>query len=193
MAAGACSWRGLPLWPRAPREAGRRPATTALPAGAASTAETRVFLTRCNNAISCLLSCAERPVRASSTVASATRQMRLCTRSASGVRIDALDAAVVALGPARHPAIGHQPVDHAAGGRLFHLHHFGKFRKRGARMPVQTGQHQPLRPGDPEPADAAIELRPQQAGDVGDHDTNVFVGIRHARNCSRRQIGKLGY
>ena len=47
-------------------------------------------------------------------------------------------------------------------------------------MPVQTGQHQPLRPGDPEPAHAAIELRPQQAGDVRDHDTNVFVGIWHA-------------
>ena len=32
----------------------------------------------------------------------------------------------------------------------------------------------------PEPADAAIELRPQQAGDVRDHDANIFVGIWHA-------------
>jgi hypothetical protein len=44
---------------------------------------------------------------------------------------------------------------------------------------MQAGQHQPLAAGDAEPADAAIEFRPQQAGDIGDHDTNVFFGIRH--------------
>ena len=44
---------------------------------------------------------------------------------------------------------------------------------------MQAGQHEPLATGDPEPAHTAIEFRPQQAGDVRDHDTNVFFGIWH--------------
>src|SRR5215218_549657 len=49
-------------------------------------ADTSVVLILCSKLISCLLSREERPASAASTVASATRQMRLCTRSASAVR-----------------------------------------------------------------------------------------------------------
>ena len=94
-------------------------------------------------------------------------------------QVDALDAPVAGLGAALDPAIGHEPVDHAAGGRLLDLHHVGELGMRGAGAAMQAGQHQPLRAGDAEPAHAAIELRPHQARDVGDHDTDVFVGIRH--------------
>ena len=77
--------RSSPLWRRVTRKAGFRSAIAAALADG-SPAETRVFLMRCSNAISCLLSGAERSARAASTVASATRQIRLCTRSASRVR-----------------------------------------------------------------------------------------------------------
>ena len=170
----------FPLRPRAPREAGLRPATTAFPSRGGIHRGNQGFL-------DALQQRHQLPAFLRREAGEGVFDRRFGDAPDALVHplgfrreIDALDAAVVALGPACHPAIGHQPVDHAAGGRLFHLHHLGKLRKRGARMPVQTGQHQPLRPGDPEPADAAIELRPQQAGDVGDHDTNVFVGIRHA-------------
>ena len=98
-----------------------------------------------------------------------------------GRQIDTFHAPVAGLGAAFDPAIGHQPVDHAAGGRLFDFHHLGEFGMRRPGPAVQAGQHQPLAAGDPEPSHAAIEFRPQQAGDVRDHDPNVFFGIRHGR------------
>ena len=51
-----------------------------------SSADNSVFLTRCNKAINCLLSGRESSASAALTVSSATRHMRLWTRSASGVR-----------------------------------------------------------------------------------------------------------
>jgi hypothetical protein len=36
-----------------------------------------------------------------------------------------------------------------------------------------------LRAGDAEAAHAAIELGPQQPGDVRNHDPNIFIGIWH--------------
>jgi len=96
-----------------------------------------------------------------------------------GGQVDAFYATVAGLGAAFDPAIGHEPVDHAAGGRLFDFHHLGELGMRRPGPAMQAGQHEPLATGDPEPAHTAIEFRPQQAGDVRDHDTNVFFGIWH--------------
>ena len=85
--AGAASRRDPPVEAARPARgrisAGGQPPTFV---AGPSAPETSVSLTRCSNAKSCLLSRAERSASAVSTVASATRQMRLCTRSASGVR-----------------------------------------------------------------------------------------------------------
>jgi hypothetical protein len=45
---------------------------------------------------------------------------------------------------------------------------------------MQPRQHQPLRTRNAEAADPAIEFRPQQAGNVRNHNTNIFVSIWHA-------------
>jgi len=76
----------LPWTRRGPREAEFRAEFVVAPLAGASPPETSVSLTRCSNAKSCLLSRAERSASAVSTVSSATRQIRLCTRSASTVR-----------------------------------------------------------------------------------------------------------
>ena len=44
---------------------------------------------------------------------------------------------------------------------------------------MQPGQHQPLRAREAELAHAPIKHRAQQARDVGNHETDVFFGIRH--------------
>jgi hypothetical protein len=51
---------------------------------------------------------------------------------------------------------------------------------RRAGAPVQAGQDQPLCARNAEAAHAAIELRPQEAGNVRNYNTDILVGIWHA-------------
>ena len=183
----------LPLRRRGPRETGFPPGGHAAePFAEPSAPETSVSLTRCSNAKSCLLSRAERSASAVSTVprrparcacapvrppASGKPASRACRRVGCGVR------------PSHWPRAGRSC------GRRSPFRPPSSRRARNAtrRAGGAGGSAPAIGAGDPEPAHAAIELRPQQAGDVRDHDTNVFFGIRHGRNCSRRAIGKLGY
>ena len=147
---------------------------------------------RCNKAINCLRSRADKIGQRGIDGLFGDAPDALVHPLGVRGQVDPLDAAVVARGAALDPAIGDQPVDHAPGGGLFHLHHLGKLGKRCAGAPVQAGQDQPLRARDAEAADAAVEFGPQQPRHVRNHHTNIFVGIWHRCGCSHRPISKLG-
>ena len=97
-----------------------------------------------------------------------------------GREVDAIDSPVAGLGAALDPALGLEAVDQPADGRLLDLHHVGKLGLGGARPPVQAGQRQPLRACEAEPAHAPVEHRAHQPRNVGDHEAEMVVGIRHA-------------
>ena len=96
--------------------------------------------------------------------------------------VDALDAPVAVLRAALDPALGLQPVDHAAGARLLDLHHVGELGLRGAGVAVQAGEHQPLRARDAEPV-APGDRTPCASG---------ARRRRSRRRCNRRYSARRG-
>ena len=92
--------------------------------------------------------------------------------------MEPVDPPVAGVGPARDPALVFHAVDHAPGGGLLDLQHFGKLRLGGAGMAMQPVDYQPLRPGQAKPAYPAIEGGAQEARDVGDQkpDMTFVVG-----------------
>ena len=80
-----------------------------------------------------------------------------------------------------------QAIKDTSRGRLFNLHHVGQLLLTGAGAAMEPRQRQPLRPGQPELAHAAIENRAHEARHVGRDPAKVML-IRGGGGQFRLQI-----
>ena len=92
-----------------------------------------------------------------------------------GGQVQPVDPPVGGVGPAHDPAFLFHAVDHAAGGGLLDLQHFGQLRLGGAGPAMQPVDHQPLRAGQAELAHPAVERGAHQPRDVGDQKPDMAL------------------